>query len=393
MDLKSRLDELFPEMVSFRRTMHEYPDLSEEEGPVCARICERLGRAGIEHAFMLGGTAVCAVVRGRPGGATVGIRADLDALPVTEMSGLPFASKKPGVMHACGHDVHASAALGAALLLHSLRAGFDGAVKIFFQPAEETIGGARRMIEAGCLEDPRVDAVIGLHAEPSLPAGRAAFKPGRLYAASDEFTVVMRGEGCHGAHPENGKDAVVMAGQFITGLQSVVSRSLSPSVPGVVTVGKIEGGTKGNIIADRVELTGIMRSFGGAARELLRRRVEEVAAAAAAMYGGRAEFILRPSYPSLINDARITEIAAAAAREAIGSDCVREADEPTLGTEDFSYFAEARPSCFYWLGCGFKDKENYPLHSARFEADESCIKTGIELHAACALALLEKLRA
>lgn len=391
MDIREKIAKILPEITAFRRALHEYPDLSGEEGPTCARITEVLRRHGIAHRLLLDGTAVAAAVGSREGGRTVALRADIDALPLTEETGLPFASQRPGVMHACGHDVHAAVALGAALLLKEREPELPGTVMVFFQPAEEGTGGAERMIAAGCLDSPRVSHVLGLHVNPAIPAGKAAFKFGKMHAASDEFTLVLHGRGCHGAHPEEGCDAVAMAGQLITALQNITSRGLSPLEPAVVTVGKITGGTKGNIIADRVEMTGIMRSLSENTRQLLRRRVKETADGVAHAFGGRAELILRPSYGALINDDAVTERAASAARAALGAENVIIKKEPTLGTEDFSYFAAARPSCFYELGCGFSDREtNFPLHSARFEANERCITTGVELQLRGALALLNE---
>ena len=387
--IQGEIAKVLPEVTAFRRAVHEAPDLSENEGPTCARISAILSAHGITHETMLGGTAICAAVGSHAAGKTVALRADIDALPLTERTNLPFASRRPGAMHACGHDIHAAVALGAALALKSVESELPGCVKIFFQPAEETTGGAARMIEAGCLESPRVDNVLGLHVDPSLPTGSAAFKYGKMHAASDEFTIVLHGRGCHGAHPEEGCDAIAMAGQLVAALQNIASRNISPVNSAVVTVGKITGGTKGNIIADRVELEGIMRSLDEKTRLLLRRRVEETARGIAAAFGGAAELLLRPSYAALINDDATTDTAARAARETIGAASVTVKTEPTLGTEDFSYFAAARPSCFYELGCATPGRENAPLHSAEFEANESCIETGIKLQTAAALALLE----
>ncbi len=391
MDIREKIAKILPEITAFRRALHEYPDLSGEEGPTCTRISEALARYGIGHKLTLDGTAVIAAIAPREGAKTVALRADTDALPLTEDTGLPFASQKRGVMHACGHDVHTAVALGAAVVLKEMEAELPGNVKIFFQPAEEGTGGAERMITAGCLEAPYVSRVLGLHVNPSVPAGKAAFKFGKMHAASDEFTLILHGRGCHGAHPEEGCDAVAMAGQLISALQNITSRNLSPLDSAVVTVGKIAGGTKGNIIADRVEMAGIMRSLSEETRLLLRRRVQETADGVARAFGGEAELILRPSYGALINDDAVTEIAVDSARAAIGAENVVIKKEPTLGTEDFSYFTAARPSCFYELGCGFSDREtNFPLHSARFEADERCIMTGVELQVRGALALLTK---
>ncbi|MCD8164513.1 MAG: amidohydrolase [Synergistaceae bacterium] len=215
MDIDKRIDGMLPMLTAFRRELHEYPDLSGEEQPNCARLAEILGRHGIEYKLMLDGTAAVASVGTSGSGKTVALRADTDALPLTDETGLPFASKKRGVMHACGHDIHTAAALGAAILLKEMEPELTGMVKIFFQPAEEGTGGAERMIAAGCLDVPHVSHVLGLHVNHAIAAGRAAFKFGKMHAASDEFTLILHGRGCHGAHTEEGCDAVAMAGQFI----------------------------------------------------------------------------------------------------------------------------------------------------------------------------------
>lgn len=389
-DIRKAIKKHLPRIIKFRRAMHAFPDLSNGERQTCARIAETLSRHGIEYGELLGGTALVASV-GLRDAKTVALRADTDALPLNEETGLPFASKKPGVMHACGHDIHAAAALGAALVLKDIENELPGRVKIFFQPAEEAQGGAERMIAAGCLEEPYVSNVMGLHVDPSLPAGMAAFKFGKMYAASDEFTLIMRGRGCHGAHPDKGCDAILMAAHTVAALQHIASRNISPLEAAVVTIGKVNGGTNGNIIASSVEMTGIIRSLSSETRLFLRRRVKETADGIASAFGGAVELTVRPSYGALINDDYTVGTLADAARAAIGAENVVIKKEPALGTEDFSYFAAARPSCFYELGCGFSDKRtNYPLHSAKFEADERCVETGVALHIAGALALLDK---
>lgn len=383
------IEKILPEIIEYRRRMHEYPCLSEEEGPACDMTAEVLAGHGIKCERLLDGTALCAVV-GSGSAPAVAIRADIDALPLSETTGLPFASRAGGVMHACGHDIHAACALGAAIVLKKLEGSFRGSVKVMFQPAEETIGGARRMIEAGVLDSPRVSGVIGLHVLPSLPAGKVSFKYGKMHASSDEFSVIFHGRGCHGASPSEGCDAVLMASQFVVAVQQAVSRNVAPVESAVVTVGSIYGGSKGNIIAESVQVCGIIRTLDEETRMLLRRRVEEIAGGTALCCGGTAEFILRPSYRALINDNPATACVEAAARELLGAKNVVIKNIPSMGAEDFAYFAAARPSCFYELGCGFPGREKMcSLHSPGFEADENCIAAGILLQAGGALALLE----
>ena len=389
--LEREIKNILPEIIEYRRWMHAHPCLSEEEGPACEKTALLLASHGIESRRLLEGTALCAEIGGACAGRpAVALRADIDALPICEATGLPFASQNEGVMHACGHDIHAACAAGAAIVLKKLEEHLPGVVKILFQPAEETVGGAQRMIEAGVLDAPNVSHVLGLHVLPSLSAGKASFRYGKMHASSDEFTLIFHGKSCHGASPSDGADAILAAAQFVTSVQQVVSRNIAPVNSAVVTIGAIHGGTKGNIIADRTELQGIMRSLDEETRALLRRRVEEAARGAALCCGAGAEFILRPSYRALINDDAVTRRMESAARSLIGGENTVIKNYPSMGAEDFAYFAAARPSCFYELGCAYPGCEGkHSLHSPDFEADESCIETGILLQAGGALALLE----
>lgn len=382
--LRDRVQALAPEVIAIRRQLHENPELSEQEFETGKTIASYLEKWGVAYQTGIANTGLVATIRGNGPGKVVGLRADIDALAVTEQTGLAFASKHPGVAHCCGHDGHTAIALGAAKLFQDLRDQFCGTVKVFFQPAEETVGGAKRMIDAGCLENPRVDAVLGLHMSPKYPVGHIGMKYGKMMAASDEFTVVLSGRSCHGAHPELGCDAIAMAGQVICALQTIVSRNLAPVNAAVVTVGKMEGGSAGNVLADRVELTGIMRCLDLPTRAFLHQRVREVVEGTAAAFGGRGELILRPSYSPLINDDGVVETMRTVAAEVLGPDHVHMEEYPDLGTEDFSFFALERPSCFYRLGSGVGPD----LHNAGFLLDEDCLALGVELQVRGALALL-----
>lgn len=398
------------EMVEIRRHLHQYPELSEREWETGKYICQKLDEMGIPYEYGIADTGIVAIIRGcgrgdglrskntSAGGAgaassyrgrTIGLRADMDALPMTETTGLPFASRHPGAAHSCGHDGHTAIALGAARLLNSMKEELAGNVKLFFQPAEETVGGARRMIGQGCLEDPYVDYVLGLHMDPSLPCREVEFKHGKMMAASDEFTILLHGKGSHGAHPEKGCDTIAMAAQLITSLQTVVSRSISPVNSAVVTVGMIHAGTAGNAIAETAELTGIIRCLDPETRIFLQDRIRLITETTAAAFGGCGEFILRPSYSPLINDNHVVDTMIDTAAKLLGQEHIRLMSAPDMGTEDFSFFALERPSCFWHLGCGNAEKGIvYDIHNPGFTLDEDCLPIGAAIQTAGALKLM-----
>ncbi|MEG1642424.1 MAG: M20 family metallopeptidase [Synergistaceae bacterium] len=391
MNVDKLVSDIEEKVIGYRRELHENPCLSEHEEDTCKRISSWLFDMNIEHEVVLDNKGIIAIIRGAKDGKTVALRADIDALPVTEMTTLSYKSKTNGVMHACGHDAHTAIALGAACILKKLENKLEGNVKIFFQPAEETIGGAERLISVGCLENPYVDNVIGLHLSPEYPANTVAFKYGKMYAGSDMFDIILTGKGCHGAHPENGCDTIAMSAQVISTLQTVVSRNVSPTNSAVVTIGKIHGGTGGNIICDKVVMTGIIRTLDQETRLFLRERVQSVVEDVASAFGGKGEFVLRPSYAPLVNDNVVVEQTKDVAVKVLGKDNVIIKENPSLGCEDFAFFAQERPSCFYDLGSGYIDREeNYPLHNPMFEPNECCLKTGVLLQVSATLALLKK---
>ena len=372
--------------IALRRAIHRHPELGNgefETSGLIARTLEGLGWA-VERPV---GTAVVATLTGgRPGG-TVALRADMDALLIQEATGLEFQSETPGVMHACGHDFHCAGLLGAAMLLTERRETLHGRVRLLFQPDEEGSGGARRMIEAGCLEG--VDAVFGAHVDPDLPAGTAGFKYGKMYAASDVFRVVVRGEGCHGASPHEGIDAIAVAAQLVTALQQIVSRRLDPVDAAVITVGSLHAGAQANVVADAAELQGIMRTLGPETREkvkgLFRQTVEGVCAA----MGAGAEIAIRESYPGVVNDDTMVGFAKETAVGILGGDSVTILGAPTMATEDFGYFTQAVPGAFYKIGVRNPGiGATYPIHSPKFIADEAAMANLIALHAGIALKYL-----
>ena len=377
------------ELVEIRRTIHENPCVSEHEEETVEYLSSKLDEYGIPYEVILDGCSIVAVLEGGKPGPVVGVRADIDALPIQEETGLPFASKKDGIMHACGHDAHATILLGTAKVLASMKEELRGTVKFFFQPAEESIGGAKRMIEAGCMENPHVDYVVGLHVSPEYRVGEVGLKYGKAYAASDMIDIHIKGKSSHGAHPDSGVDAIIIAANILNTVQTVVSRNVAPVESAVVSFGRIEGGTVRNQIADLVTLNGIIRTLDPQQRVFVRDSVKNIAESVAAAMGGEAEVILLESYGPTINNDDVAEVVEKNAVKLLGRDKVTREKDPNLGTEDFSYFALERPSCFFQLGCYNEAMgERVDLHNSAFTIDESCLVTGVEIQVMNVLSLL-----
>lgn len=391
MDIKKRANEIFEELVEIRRELHMYPELSEKEYETVNRICKYLDKWGIEYKRGIADTGVVAIIRGQEGGRTVAARADIDALPVVELNDIPFKSRNKGIMHACGHDIHTAIHLGVARLFKEMEDKFKGNVKIFFQPAEETVGGAKRMIEEGCLKDPDVDYILSLHVMPNLEVGNIEIKYGKLNAATNEFNIKIKGKSSHAAYPEESVDAIVVAGYIITALQTLVSRNISPLNSVVLTLGQIRGGTKNNVITGEVNMSGTLRTLDEETREFAKRRLVEIVENTAKAYGASASVEFEEGYPALINDDEVVDVLKEAAEEVLGLDKVHFKEFPSMGADDFSYFLQRVKGAYYNLGCGNKEKAwTQPLHSSSFMADEEAIKIGLILQTQTLLKLLEK---
>jgi amidohydrolase len=281
-------------------------------------------------------------------------------------------------------------ALGAARLLSAHRQDFAGSVKFLFQPAEETTGGARPMIEAGCLEDPHVDLVLGLHVAPDMPAGHIEVKPGSFYGASDNLHIVIRGKSSHAAYPEQGIDAIVVSAAVVQALQTLVSRSISALDSAVITIGKIQGGKRSNIVADEVTLTGTIRTLSEDVRRFLCSKTAETCTQIAAAFGASCEVQTIPSYPVLVNDEQATELVRDTATDILGASMVHLRPKPVLGVEDFAYYLRERPGTFWHLGCGKPGRASPPLHSPEFDIDEGCLAVGVAVQVASALRYLQR---
>ncbi len=374
------------DLLTHRRHLHAHPELSFKEDETARYISERLDAMGVDKLTRgAGGTGVVAEIRGDRPGRSVMVRADMDGLPITETADVPFRSTRVGVMHACGHDVHMAIALELARWLAGRRHELPGMVRFAFQPAEEQAGGAKAMIDAGVLDG--IDRVVGLHVWSPLPTGQVAVPHGLVMASADMFTLTIRGKGGHGAQPHLTIDAVVIAAEVVTALQTLVSRETSPVAPVVITLGSVHGGTAANIVAGEVVIQGTLRTFDAELRRHLLTRIVEVAEGIAAAMRGSSEFRHDSGTPPVINDAAIAKLVSEAAGSVVGKEMVVPF-EPLMVAEDFAYFLDARPGCFFMLG-GAPEGPPVVHHTPEFRIDEQCLPIGFQVMSAAVLRLLQ----
>ena len=395
--VKQKIEEVFPAVVAFRRDLHEHPELSGREERTSRRIAEELEKLGVSYRV----TPEKAVVGTVPGNGSapsgkytgLGIRADFDALPITEESGVAWASQNPGVMHACGHDMHTAMLLGTAMVLQSMPESFGGNVKLLFQPNEEAEGGAENMIKAGCMEDPAVNAVIAFHIEPGIPSGYIQLCPGKMNAATCDVHITVEGVACHGAHPDRGIDAILAASQIVTALQAVVARNLAPTQPGVVTIGQFHAGNASNVVAGTAELSGTLRALDMKTMAQIKTLVKQTAEGIAAGFGAKAIVTLTDGYPSLENNIELGKTLEQLAVELVGKDQIDYMEAPSLGADDFAFFTQYCDGVYMNVGTTPKDWSGKPqaLHSEFLCPDEEAMKTGILMEAMAALRLLGNL--
>ena len=379
MNLEKRIEEIYKEIRDIRRDIHQHPELGEEEFRTNKIIRNFLDENNIEN-YTCAKTGVVGIIRGKNKGNTVGVRADIDALPIEEETNLEYKSVYKGKMHACGHDAHTSILLGVGKILKEMENRLRGNVKLFFQPAEETVGGALPMIKEGCMENPKVDYVLGLHVFPNLETGYVGVKYNKMNASTDEFKIKIKGVPGHGAYPHNSTDAIVIAGHVITAIQSYISRSVSPLKSVVFSIGTINGGTGGNIIAEKVEMVGTMRTLDEEQRKNTKERIDKLIKSICVGYGGEGEIEFFEGYKALINNDDVVKIVERNSRKILGDDKVIVGDNPSMGAEDFSYFAEIAKGAFFSLGCGNKEKGIvYNGHHPKFQIDEECLKIGIRV--------------
>ncbi|WP_064201054.1 M20 metallopeptidase family protein [Brevibacillus brevis] len=387
--LKELLKEMEPQIISWRRHLHQHPELSFQEEKTPALIAEILrGLHFDEVRTGVGGRGVIGVLRGGRPGKVVALRADFDALPIQDQKDVPYKSTVPGVMHACGHDAHTSQLLGLASVLAAHREQFAGEIRFVFQHAEEeNPGGATQMVQDGAVEG--VDAIFGVHLWSMFPVGKVFISAGPLMANTDDFSIEIKGKGGHGAVPEETVDSIVIGSQIVGHLQTIASRNVSPLESVVVTVGTFHGGDSTNIIADSCRLTGTVRSFLPDVRDRAEQRLTEIAEGSAAMMGGSATVVYERGYPAVINHEKETAIAREAAIAAFGAGRV-ESMKPLMGGEDFSYYLEKVPGAYLFVGAGNPEKlATYPHHHPRFDIDEDAMLIAGELLGRTALHYLE----
>lgn len=372
--------------------LHAHPELSGQEKETAAYIAAKLREMGLEPTENVGGYGVTAVIQGRKPGKCVGLRADFDALPITERTGLPFSSQNPGIMHACGHDTHAAMLLGSALVLNELRDTFDGCVKLIFQPSEENSAdsGAKRMIADGALENPHVDAMIGQHVDSQADVGMITTRPGIASAASDRFFITIDGKASHAARPHLGVDAIAIGAQIVSALQTIVARNVDPLANSVITIGKFNGGERYNVLASHVEMEGTCRNHNPAVRDMIEHRMEEIVSGIAKGMGAGYKFRYVRGYSPIINAPEMVELVCETAVELVGKEKLKIPVDVGMGGEDFSFFAEKVPGVFYRTGCHKPGAPNWPAHNEHFVVDPACFPVGMQVMVTSALKFLER---
>ena len=400
-------------MRETRRYIHMNPELSLDENNTSRLVSGHLKELGVEHKtgvggdgrslFMdadalkaagitprptTGGTGILATIQGRGPGKTLLLRADMDALPIDEQNDVPYKSTKPGVMHACGHDLHTTILMGAAEVLNGLRDQFDGTIKFMFQPAEEGPGGAVAMINDKILENPKVDGAIALHVGVGMSAGQIAVKGGPAHAAADTVKIIVNGVGGHAARPQAAVDTMLVSAHILIALQTIVAREVDPFQPAVVTFGTLHGGTANNIIPARAEMNGTVRTHSPEVRDLIEKRIKEIATGVAKSMRAEAKVIYLRGYPSMSNDDAMSEVVREAAIEVLGAENVK-GREPSMAGEDLAFIAQRVPTCMFGLGVSDPARDIiYPPHHPRFDADEDALATGVKVMVASALKYL-----
>ena len=378
------IEDRLPRVVDLRHRLHRIPELGYEEFKTAAAIRAELDDLSIAHIDGVPDAPTATIAwLGDPGKACVALRADIDALPILERTALPYASTHEGLMHACGHDGHAATLLGVAGLLKSIEGELPVCVKLIWQPAEEGGGGAERLVEAGVLDGgvgPKVSAIFGLHGWPGLKVGTVATKPGALLAATDNFAASFIGRGCHGAFPHMGTDPIVCACEAVLNLQQVVSREFDPTDSCVVTVGKIIAGTATNVIPDAATIEGTARTLHDAARRKVHDAIERRLGGVAEAGDCELRFDWIEGYPPTVNDPAMADYVAKIARQTFGPDRYFPVPRPSMGGEDFAYYLEKIPGCFFLIGVEPHDRDGYPsLHSDRYDFTDAAMAVGMRM--------------
>lgn len=381
--IKKLADTYFDELVSIRRHLHTHPELSYEEVETSKYISKKLTEFGIEHQTNIGGHGIVGLIKGKNADKKIiALRADMDALPIEEKNVTNYTSKNIGVMHACGHDVHTTSLLGAAKILNEIKEEFEGTIKLIFQPAEEKLpGGASIMIKDGVLENPKVETILGQHVLPQLETGKVSFRAGIAMASCDEIYITVHGKGGHGAVPHLAIDPILIASHMVIALQSIVSRNANPTMPSVLSIGKFIANGATNIIPENVKLEGTFRTFDEKWRADAKEKIITTCNNIAASFGGTCDVEVEHGYPFLKNDETVTNNAFELSKQYLGNENVEEMPA-RMTAEDFSYYSQIVPACFYRLGTGNIAKGiTSPIHTPTFDVDENCLKIGSGLMA------------
>ncbi|TFH23981.1 MAG: amidohydrolase [Bacteroidia bacterium] len=396
MDLKEQIDhilsdQLMDEIIALRRHFHQYPELSFQEHQTSSTIRELLDQWGVEYDFPFVETGIVATIKGEKPGLRIALRSDMDALPVLEQTELAFASQNPGVMHACGHDIHMASLLGSIRVLNQLKPFIEGEILFLFQPGEEKIpGGAKLMLEQGVFEGRQPDMIIAQHVLPEMESGHVGFRPGIYMASNDEIFITVKGEGGHAALRQDLKDPILMASHILIQLQKEITEKAPGHVPTVLSFGKVVANGATNVIPDQVQLEGTFRTMNETWRKEAHRLIEKVSSDIASGLGGSIHLEVRHGYPVLFNHEQITSESGILATKLLGSDRVEDMDI-RMTAEDFAWFTQVIPGMMYRLGVRNPGSEQvYPLHTSRFMADETALKTGISVLSFLAVELLKK---
>lgn len=388
-------ERLLEQLINFRRNLHEFPEVSGEEYDTSQKIQDQLTQYGIPFRAGYAKTGVLGIIKGGKPGPTVALRADIDALPITEKTNLTFSSKKEGKMHACGHDAHTTMLLGAGILLNERKDELSGTVLLIFQPAEEASpkGGAQPMMDEGVFAEFEPDVIFGQHVWPDLPVGQIGIRDKEMMGATDRFKVVIKGAGGHASMPHQTNDAIIAANHVVTMLQTIVSRNINPIDAAVVTIGRIEGGYRYNVIADSVSLEGSIRTYKKQVKEVVKKRFHEVVENASKAMGATAQIDYIDGYEATINTPEWAEVVRGCAQQALDSNTATPNVDPSLGGEDFSRFLHKYPGAFFWLGSAIEGRDiQKPLHDPNFEFNEKALPIGVKMLVDVTEKALEKLQ-
>ena len=386
--IKKKSEDIAEWIIDIRRDIHEHPETGLSETRTAAKAAETFEQLGLKVKTGIGTTGVLGLLEGSEPGRTIAIRADMDALPIQEDTGLPFASKNEGVMHACGHDGHVAMALGTARVLSEMRSELKGSVKFIMQPAEESYGGANDMVAEGALEDPKVDAIIALHVHTGADVGSLVLKSGPIWASADVFVVAINGKGGHGSEPQGCIDPIHIAAHAITAIQTMIPRTLDAREPVVVSVCSIQAGTAFNIIPESVHFGGTVRTHSSKRRAEMSKRIEDVVKGITSTFGATYDFNYIHAAPPTSNEPGMTDLMRGVASDIWGAQSVVEMEKPMMGTEDYSYFLQKVPGVMGKLGARKESDEVYPAHHPKFDIDERCLPLGTQLLASTAVRFL-----